>query len=150
MKINITAWIETFNSTGKLPEQRIPCSNESCTTSTTCFGANLDSKIAKHGGLMNLLTTFECRECRSASKPAKVKPVRAPRASTKQEEPTQSTPRVNINATPTRFDFKNESDVQELTSGQCQRPDIFLDNDRACDGCGLYAHCACTSKRLAA
>ena len=32
--------------------------------------------------------------------------------------------------------------------GTCQRPDIFLHNDKACDGCPYYEYCMCYGKRL--
>lgn len=153
MKINITAWIETFESTGKLPESRIPCSNETCNTTTTCFGSNLNNKIAKHGGLMNLLTTFKCRDCRSAERPV-VAVSKAPRkvkpTTPSSQEHDMSPVYVDAQAVPTRYNLEDAAQVQELTTGACQRPDIYLDNHKACDGCGLYEHCACKFKRLAA
>jgi len=32
--------------------------------------------------------------------------------------------------------------------GTCIRPDIYYDNDSACNGCQYYEHCLCHNKRL--
>lgn len=37
---------------------------------------------------------------------------------------------------------------QRQYGGTCLRPDIFVNNDRSCDGCECYDHCLCYSKRL--
>lgn len=38
--------------------------------------------------------------------------------------------------------------VHQVTTNACWRPDLYLDNGRACDGCGLYQFCKATIKRL--
>ena len=170
MKINITEWVNTFVSTGKLPQLRIPCSTDGCEVTTTCFGSNLENRRMKtEGGIETLLRTFKCRGCRTQS--TKVlektggqeqtlkrvaKASRKPRKLSEKAERIEalkeaaSAVKVNVNAVPTRYSFKDPEQIKELTQGTCQRPDIFLNNDRACDGCVLYEHCACSVKQLLA
>lgn len=45
------------------------------------------------------------------------------------------------------IDFTNKEQVAKLTEGACWRPDIYLNNDRACNGCYLYEHCKCAIRR---
>jgi hypothetical protein len=49
--------------------------------------------------------------------------------------------------------FKNnllstKEGIASVTSVGCIRPDIYLNNDRCCDGCPYYDDCACKIKRL--
>ena len=171
MKINVTDWIESYTQTGKLPELRIPCISEDCDVTTTCFGSNLEGRIKKtEGGLRALLTTFKCRSCRGGASGKTVRmtmkdgvPVqraaKAVRKNTKKaakEEHVEQLKQalrsatMNVNAVPQRISFQDPEAVRQLTERACQRPDIYLDNDRACDGCSLYEHCACASKQLLA
>jgi len=170
MKINVTDWIESYTQTGKLPELRIPCIIEGCDVTTTCFGSNLEGRIKKtEGGLRALLTGFKCRGCRGGAKAKTVRmtaegvplkrAAKATRKSSKKaakEEHVENLKQalrnatMNVNAVPQRISFNDPEAVRQLTENACQRPDIYLDNDRACDGCGLYEHCACKSKQLLA
>ena len=171
MKINVTDWIESYTQTCKLPELRIPCISEDCDVTTTCFGSNLEGRIKKtEGGLRALLTTFKCRSCRGGASAKTVRmtmkdgvplkrAAKAVRKGTKKaakEEHIEQLKQalrsatMSVNAVPQRVSFNDPEAVRQLTEGACQRPDIYLDNDRACDGCGLYEHCACKSKQLLA
>jgi hypothetical protein len=179
MKINVTDWIESYTQTGKLPELRIPCINEGCDVTTTCFGSNLEGRIKKtEGGLRALLTEFKCRGCRGGVSAKTVRmtmkaphrtmkgtdlivarAAKAVRKNTKKaakEEHVEQLKQalrsatMNVNAMPQRISFNDPEAVRQLTEHACQRPDIYLDNDRACDGCSLYEHCACKSKQLLA
>lgn len=38
--------------------------------------------------------------------------------------------------------------IASVTKDSCIRPDIFLDNDRHCDGCPYIEDCKCNLKRL--
>lgn len=42
----------------------------------------------------------------------------------------------------------NSEECRQATERACWRPDIFLNNDRSCNNCSLFEHCACASKRL--
>jgi hypothetical protein len=44
--------------------------------------------------------------------------------------------------------LKSKEGIANLTESSCIRPDIYLDNDRNCDGCPYFDHCICSKKRL--
>lgn len=35
-----------------------------------------------------------------------------------------------------------------VTQYACWRPDIYLDNDKSCEGCILFENCSCKIKRI--
>ena len=41
-----------------------------------------------------------------------------------------------------------ESDVRNITKSQCLRPDIYLNNNRNCEGCNFYKNCECKLRCL--
>jgi len=61
-------WVTTYNNSMKLPNTKIPCSNDDCNTETTMFGTNLHERRIKFGNIETLLTTFQCKTCRQKSK----------------------------------------------------------------------------------
>jgi hypothetical protein len=42
----------------------------------------------------------------------------------------------------------SEEGILIVTTNSCIRPDIYLDNDRHCNGCKYYEHCGCSLKKL--
>ena len=44
--------------------------------------------------------------------------------------------------------LKTKEGIINLTESSCIRPDIYLDNDRTCNGCPYFDHCVCSIKRL--
>ena len=64
----LATYINSYENTFKLPNTKIPCSNENCPTLTTMFGTNLHSRVVKFQSIENLLTKFECKGCRAKSK----------------------------------------------------------------------------------
>lgn len=161
----IEEWAQQYIKLNKLPKQKIPCSVEGCTVETTCFSTNLRQRtIAHQEGIRGVLRDFKCRGCRSKANGFSEKPklqrvakavkktavtkksVRDSRVETLKEHARACT--VDVNAQPVRYNFDDPEQVRQLTEGACQRPDIYLNNDRACDGCVLYEHCACAAKQL--
>ena len=63
----IDAWVLSYESNRKLPQQKVPCSSGNGTL-TTMFGDNLHKRVMKFGGIRNLLETFVCREVRAKAK----------------------------------------------------------------------------------
>ena len=63
----IEEWAVKYETTGKLPNTKIPCST-GCGIETTMFGDNLHKRVVKFGGIRNLLTTFVCRQQRQVAK----------------------------------------------------------------------------------
>lgn len=167
----IEEWAQQYDKNEKLPNQKIPCTTEGCTTETTCCSTNLKTRVTAHPeGVRGLLRDFKCRSCRSessgqtktsssAEKPRLQRAAKASKKTTKAavkqtriEELNEAAraATVDVNAVPVKYNFEDPEAVRQLTEGSCQRPDIYLDNDRACDGCSLYEHCACASKQLLA
>lgn len=164
----IEEWATQYINLNKLPDKMIPCSTEGCTVKTTCCSTNLKNRVIAHPeGVRGLLRDFKCRSCRTQSvgtvettgtteKPlkraAKKTVSKTAKKQTKVQELTEVAKSIiiDVNATPVRYSFDDPEHVKQLTEGSCQRPDIYLDNDRACDGCSLYEHCACASKQLLA
>ena len=161
--MKIAEWIAHFSQHGKLPQTKIPCTHPGCSTETTMFGTNLEKRIAQYGTLEKLLTTFKCKACRSLDKPAsttveekKPKKERKERKATAKQARTEE---LVASVRNTKIDIsgdyrvkidlkKNPEAVAEFTQGACLRPDIYLDNDRYCDGCVHFEHCACALKQL--
>lgn len=148
-------WVASYENTGKLPKLYIPCVQ--CNTGIVAGHDNLRKKVKKYQGIRNLLTSFVCRDCRSSTSESVEKPVvqkskskiEAPK---KKERTIYDLPKVNLNAARVSYsidDLVNNQDVaKEFTSGVCIRPQLFLNNDRCCDDCVLYANCACNVKTL--
>lgn len=44
--------------------------------------------------------------------------------------------------------LKTKDGIARATEGSCIRPDIYLDNDRNCEGCPYFENCMCSIKRL--
>jgi hypothetical protein len=63
----IEEWAVKYETTGKLPNTKIPCST-GCGIETTMFGDNLHKRVVKFGGIRNLLTNFVCRQQRQVEK----------------------------------------------------------------------------------
>lgn len=60
---------------------------------------------------------------------------------------TYKSSETNINSK-TKNMLKSKEGIVNLTASSCIRPDIYLDNDRNCDGCPYFDDCACSLKRL--
>ncbi len=43
--------------------------------------------------------------------------------------------------------LKSKDGIENVTTGACIRPDIYLDNDRYCENCPYIENCACGLKR---
>jgi hypothetical protein len=63
------AWAVKYETTGKLPVSKIPCSSGNG-VETTMFGDNLHKRVAKFGGIRELLMNFKSRPARAAEKAA--------------------------------------------------------------------------------
>lgn len=67
----VNDWVAKYEATGKLPQTKIPCSSGNGVL-TTMFGDNLHKRVAKFGGIRNLLLNFKSREIRRADKAAEL------------------------------------------------------------------------------
>lgn len=157
-------WVKAFETTGKLPSTLIPCCK--CSTGITATHGNLASKIKNHGGILNLLTKFVCRNCTKASivpkttkpnasqkKKKTLKKVVSALDEIKDEKGRYNIPNVNLtgeNRKQYTLDqiANNEDLAKEFTNNVCLRPNLYLNSDSSCDDCNLYQYCGCTVKHL--
>lgn len=149
--MNIKKEQELLKSTGKLSSHpHIFCVK--CQSKTTAFGSNLQNKISKAGGLEELLSSFECRACRSAGKTPRLP--KAPRKnkglakSSKAAELIRNMPKMQFAERKPIVLVSNPEFAAQVTSVACQRPDVFLDSNRSCDFCALYEVCKAPNRRL--
>mgnify|MGYP001548659019 CR=1 FL=1 len=149
--MNIKKEEQLLKDTGKLSTHpHIHCSK--CNGKTTAFGTNLQGKIQKAGSLGDLLSTFECRSCRTAGKPQ-----RLPKAPKRKRKDTKEYRKVELIRNPPKMVFserkpivllQNPEYAAEVTAHSCIRPDVFLDSNRSCDFCSLYEICKAPNRRL--
>ena len=149
-KNNVADEIALYNKTGKLSSPKIACTK--CEGLVTAFGSNLEGKIKKYGGLSNLLETFTCRKCVSASKPAKVEKIKKVRKvklhkkTNEQGETVYDIPKMKF-STPRNVFLKDAPDlIENLTKFSCAAPQLFLNNGKTCDGCAFWNNCKCPIK----
>jgi hypothetical protein len=151
MKYVIKAEEALLKQTGKLTSHpHIFCVK--CEGKTTAFGSNLQNKVSKAGGLGELLSNFECRQCRNAGKTPRLP--KAPRKNkglskqSKAAEMIKSMPKMQFSER-RRISLIDEPDfAAEVTQHSCVRPDIFLDSNRSCDFCALYNVCKAPNRSL--
>jgi hypothetical protein len=135
--------IAKFKKTGELYGKKIECN--SCSTLITCFGSNLEGKIAKFGSIESLLETFTCRSCVSASKVKVVKKISLRKKKEVKVEKIEI-PKMKFTA-PRNVLLKDAPDIIEsYTSFSCAAPTLYLDNGRACHGCAFFNSCKCELK----
>lgn len=149
--MNIKKEQELLKSTGKLSTHpHIHCCK--CQSKTTAFGSNLQNKISKAGGLEELLSSFECRSCRTAGKPQRLP--KAPRKnkglakSSKAAELIRNMPKMVFAERKPIVLVDNPDFAAKVTAHSCVRPDVFLDSNRSCDFCALYEVCKAPNRRL--
>lgn len=139
--MNKQAWIKYYNETGKLPEQKVPCTK--CGTGVTMFSTNLTNRVTKFGGVDKLLSNFICKSCSSVGKPQKVKRVPKPKKVKMTVERYDIPVYKGYNITSINLhETKNDATVT------CWRPDLYLNADRTCDDCTLFNICNCQLKKL--
>ncbi|NDB82711.1 MAG: hypothetical protein EB127_08225 [Alphaproteobacteria bacterium] len=140
--------IERFEKTGHLVGKKIECNQ--CSTLITCFGSNLDSKIKKFGSIENLLESFICRKCISASKPKKIV-IKAKKIEKKPvEETVYEIPKMKFSI-PRNVLLSDAPDIQKACSsnGNCLSPNFYLDHNKSCIGCAFYDNCCSNLKKAA-
>jgi hypothetical protein len=149
--MNIKKEQELLKSTGKLSSHpHIFCVK--CQGKTTAFGSNLQNKISKAGGLEELLSSFECRGCRTAEKTPRLPkaPKRNKKVSreNKTAELLRNLPKMVFAERKPIVLVSNPEFAAEVTANSCVRPDVFLDSNRSCDFCALYQVCKAPNRSL--
>lgn len=157
---NLKDWVAFYKTNDRLPSQKITCAR--CRVNqTSMFGDNLKRTLPKFGGVEGLLTKFECRLCRTLDAPVKEKKVKKERKvkevsntacdntatdyitredmEDRKDKVRATLPQMDPDAKPINIDLSDPEAVAELTTGACQRPDIYL--DAGCFHCSLVKHC---------
>jgi len=164
---NLKDWVVFFKENERLPSQKITCA--SCKTKqTSMFGDNLKRTLPKYGSIEGLLTKFECSDCRKAKAPAKeAKVPKSGKAKAgdinvsgntvedyltvddiedRKEKVRATLPKFDPDRKPVKINFKDQDEVEDLTRGVCQRPDIYL--DAGCSQCPISQYCIAGCKDM--
>jgi len=149
----IKAWIEHFEERGNFPGFKIPCSKTG--KLSTCVGPWKDKKIKEFGSAENLLRNYVSRSANKTLRTAVITPIGAkPKKGRKRKEKTEEQIREEkVRKSIPQFKETirgplSGNDLIESTRHSCQRPDIFLDNGRNCNGCEFYQICENSLKNL--
>jgi hypothetical protein len=143
----IKTFVSYYKEHGSFPGSKIPCTVTG--KLTTCMGPWMAKKIKEFGSAEALLRNYKCRGAlkqeREDSKPLKITRKRLRKEKTsKAKEIEYTVPRfVEYKTIPIGID-----DVQKITQSQCLRPDLFLSNNRNCEGCPYFANCTLHLKCL--
>lgn len=143
----IQEFVRHYNEHGSFPGSKIPCNMTG--KLTTCVGPWMVKKIKEFGGPENLLRKYKCRGALKAKKEA-LKPKsqnkkrREMFKSLKDENKNWDLPKMTMEPPKPMTDV----DIAECTKTVCFRPDIFLNNDRYCDGCEFFSVCSNAHKCL--
>jgi hypothetical protein len=140
----ITIFVQHYNKNGKFPGSKIPCNVTG--KLTACSGPWMIKKIKEYGGPEQLLRKYKCRG--ATKKPKLVSKKKKKNLVLKEcldEQKNWNLPKITFNP-PQKL---GKEDIAKATNGTCFRPDIYLNNDRSCEGCSYFDHCVCALKRLA-
>jgi hypothetical protein len=148
----IKMFLEFYEENGSFPGSKIPCNVTG--KLTTCVGPWLRKKVAEFGSAEKLLRRYVCRGAikvqKEASKPfSKKKAAKKALKEMKVDEKVWDLPKVDLEAAPRPL---SAVEIGECTTGCCLRPDLYLNNDYACNGCEFFedcrSHLKCVSKKL--
>lgn len=141
----IQEFVKYYNKHKSFPGSKIPCSVTG--KLTTCIGPWMVKKIKQYGSAEGLLRNYKCRGAlkneREATKVVKKKRKQKTQI-LKDEQKNWVIPKMTF--VPPRP--LTNSEITQTTETQCLRPDIFLSNDRHCDGCSLYNLCSNSLKNM--
>jgi hypothetical protein len=152
MKYVIKAEEALLKQTGKLTSHpHIFCVK--CEGKTTAFGSNLQNKIQKAGSLGELLSSFECRSCRTAGKTKQERPKARKRnkglsKQSKAAELVKNLPKMVFQERRRISLLEDPVLAAQVTAHACQRPDLFLNAGRKCIDCNLVSVCMAPCKNL--
>lgn len=143
----IQVFLKHYNEHGSFPGSKIPCNMTG--KLTTCVGPWMAKKIKEFGSAENLLRKYKCRGALKQKKEA-LKPTKKNKKSRqvlnelKNDKKEWNLPKMSMDPPIPMSD----SELSEVTSSTCLRPDIFLNNDRYCDGCEFYKVCTNSNRNL--
>ena len=145
----IQHFLSYYKEHKSFPGSKIPCTVTG--KLTTCVGPWMVKKIKEFGGAENLLRKYVCRGALKAERQS-LKPGSKARKQRKEK--------LNSIKTEDKKDWNipkmgtdgpkpiSHKEVADVTKDTCLRPDVFLDNDRYCDGCQYFEWCTNVNKAL--
>lgn len=140
----IKMFVSYYKQHSCFPGSKIPCTQTG--KLTTAVGPWLKKKIKEFGSVEALLRGYKCRQATKKPKPIKIKKSKKDEAAPIiKENGRYDIPAVNLNK-PTRP--MNREELIKDSRSICLRPDIFLHNERHCDGCHYYGLCENRMKTL--
>lgn len=135
----IQAFIKHYNEKGSIPGNKIVCTASG--KLTTCVAGWRDKKIKEYGSVEKLLRTYTCRGVNKKIKEVKIKAI----GTKKEKDPVHyDIPKMTFK----QRDVLAGAELTEMTTKICMRPDVYLDNDRHCNGCPNYELCVNANKCL--
>lgn len=135
--------LEHYNAKGSIPGNKIVCTATG--KLTTCVASWRDKKIKEYGGLENLLRTYTCRGVKKQLRLEKIQAIgKKTRKKTAKEEVIYNIPVMKISE---RKPLSGQALV-DSTKVACQRPDIYLNDDRSCNNCGFCEVCLNSLKNV--
>jgi hypothetical protein len=144
----IQYFIEFYKERKAFPGSKIPCTVTG--KLTTCVGPWLVKKIKEFGSAEALLRNYVCREAlkekRVSLKPVSARKERKQKLDKLKTEDKKEWDIPKMNAIGSRP--INNVDVSDITKDTCLMPDLFLDNERFCDGCRYFEDCTNKNKAL--
>ena len=147
---NLAKWLSYHKEHGKLPYNRIICSN--CRMDYIGLkGIGMSWAMKKFNNDLNrVLTESICKSCVGILTPKEAKEPKEKVATVLTREEMQarrdviseSLPKIDFHKERKVYDISKDKDkCKEYTYFSCHRPDIFLDH--GCAECALQKHCAC-------
>jgi hypothetical protein len=139
----ITMFVNHYKTYKSFPGSKIPCNITG--KLTTAVGPWLRKKVAEFGSAEALLRGYKCREVLKSQRIVaigKQKKSKHREVGVTKEEGRYDIPSMDSFVKPSLYDPAKESE------SNCLRPDIFLSNDRHCDGCKYYKICRSRLKNL--
>lgn len=146
----IKMFVEHYNKNGSFPGSKIPCNITG--KLTTCVGPWLKKKVAEFGSAEALLRNYKCRGVNKAKKAKEKETKLKVSVGAKKKQKKKETKEDDLTVIPQMNVFERrpstDFELTAITRDACLRPDIFLDNDRFCNGCEYLDLCSNTNKCL--
>ena len=137
--------VNHFNTKGSIPGNKIVCTATG--KLTTCVGPWRAKKIAEYGGVENLIRSYKCRGVNKQIRAEKIKAIgttKKARKAKQKEEINYDIPQMKISE---RKPLSGQ-DLVDATKTACQRPDIYLNDNRSCNNCGFCDICLNSLKKV--
>ena len=144
----IQYFLEFYKEKKAFPGSKIPCTVTG--KLTTCVGPWLVKKVKEFGSAEALLRGYVCRgalkEKRVSLKPVSARKERKKKLDKLKTEDKKEWDIPKMNVVGSRP--INNTDVSDITKDTCLMPDLFLDNERFCDGCRYFENCTNRNRAL--